>query len=145
MVFPNAQWSSYLVMFSKNYLGGDGFFTPSAYPAAAVTANGFSVGLAILAGVIMGFYRSIDFVMPRPSIVAGVLLFVILAIFALYISITPQEFKTTPGRSFGRTEAFHNFPVFFLLFIISKASVIYCGFRFSLTVLITLVKNFFQK
>lgn len=145
MALPDAQWPSYLVMFSQNYLGGDGFFIPSAYPDAAVTANGFSVGLAILAGVAMGVYRSIDFVIPEPKVVAGVLLFVIFAAFALYISITPQEFKTTPGRSFGRTEAFHNFPIFFLLFIVSKASVIYFGFRFSITVLIILVKNFIQE
>ena len=109
---------------------------PSNYPFSAKVVNSFTVGFAVIMGTFVGIWRKDDVIRVPKHIWWYCLLIFGLGISTFLLSLYPQVFKVSTGRSFGTSEAFHNNPVLFLFMIIAKEICIYIGIRAPLTFLL---------
>ena len=116
--------------FLDEYLFGNGYYKPSAYPLAAKVTNSFSVILSICSGIWIGIYRRKDVSTPIQHPFAGMFVLIVLTLLCIWSSMYPQQFSINPPRrSFGLTESFHNNPWLFMMLMIMKNMMIYFGFR----------------
>ena len=107
--------------FLDEYLFGNGYYKPSAYPLAAKVANSFSVILSICSGIWMGIYRRKDVSTSIQHPFAGMFVLIVLTLLCIWSSMYPQQFSINPPRrSFGLTESFHNNPWLFMMLMIMK-------------------------
>ena len=133
---PAGDFDFALNRFVDKYLLGNGYYMPSNYPFSAKVVNSFTVGFAVIMGTFVGIWRKDDVIRVPKHIWCYCLLIFGLGISTFLLSLYPQVFKVSTGRSFGTSEAFHNNPVLFLFMIIAKEICIYIGIRAPLTFLL---------
>lgn len=135
---PINSFDFHLNYFIDKYLFGNGYYKPSNYPFTAKVVNNFSVIIAFIIAVLLPIWRkNEEFIIPKEIKIVHILFFIlILWMFSLWLSISPQEFKNPKGRSFGVTESFHNNPFSFLLLIFAKSIGIYLFPRISISLVL---------
>ena len=137
---PSSYFDYTLNDFIDKYLLGNGYYSPPNYPFTSKVVNSFSVAIAIVLGIFIGFWRKDDVEENLKYMKYSwiwILLILGLGISAFSLSINPQEFKESKlRRSFGTSESFHNNPITFLFMIIVKQICLYIGIRAPLTYLL---------
>ncbi|MFC5921240.1 hypothetical protein ACFPVS_11055 [Neisseria weixii] len=127
-----------LAAFVDEYLFGQGYYKPEAYPFAAKLTNSFSFILAVAAAIIFSlsqYHKKIQF--DSANHIIGMFIFLALMAFTVWLTVVHQDFSMTKGVSFGTKASFHNNPVLFLFMMVCKTSVIYFAIRYTLAVLTT--------
>ena len=77
--------------FLDEYLFGNGYYKPSAYPLAAKVTNSFSVILSICSGILMGIYRRKDVSTPIQHPFAGMFVLIVLTLLCIWSSMRPLQ------------------------------------------------------
>lgn len=134
---PSSYFDYTLNDFIDKYLLGNGYYSPPNYPFTSKVVNSFSVAIAIVLGIFIGFWRKDDVEYVPKYVFLACLIFFGVGIFTFLLSLNPQEFReSTLRRSFGTSESFHNNPILFLVMMIGKEICIYFGIRVPLTYLL---------
>ncbi|ATD65249.1 hypothetical protein ACFPVS_03235 [Neisseria weixii] len=126
-----ADWAISLNSFLDDYLFGNGYYKPDRYPFASKVTNSFTVVSAVFSGIYCGIFSKYD-----PDSITGkdrkkmhVFFFVALSLL-LWVSIYPQEFSTSIGRSFGTKQSFHNNYFYFLFLMTVKEVMIFLSISY---------------
>ncbi|WP_165007104.1 hypothetical protein [Neisseria yangbaofengii] len=122
-----------VAVFVDEYLFGQGYYKPEAYPFAAKLTNSFSFVFAAAAAFIAAFsqgWKKYDFSQTDPLLL--VLVMLPLTIFSIWLTVEPMEFSKSTSRSWGTSESFHNTVFLYLFAMVCKNTTIYLGIRFIL-------------
>lgn len=130
--YADGAFAVWLNGFLDNYLFGNGYYKPTAYPFASKVTNSLSVVMTVIAAAWMGIFRKNDvtFSISKIRLFWYWLIIIFLMLFCFHLSMYPRYFATTPPRrSFGLTESFHNNPFLFMFMMFMKNMMIYTGVR----------------
>ena len=131
--FPVTGFDMALNSFVDQYLFGNGYYKPTRYPFTSKVVNGFSTAAFLIAPLFFVIWNPRKKLYENPSYlkIAGFFAIILLLfLFMLYTSMYPQEFAVNlKRRTFGRTEAFHNSPFQFMLFMLMKNFTLYICIR----------------
>lgn len=139
--YPESQFDFFLNNLIDHSIFADGYYKSSDYPFAARVVNAFSITYAVVTGIFMGIWRRKDIIKIIDKAWLWIAIFVVIAGYMFWISITHQEFSPPRWRSFGTTEAFHNNPIKFLFLLISKAEAVYAVLRIVVTYTLYYLSN----
>lgn len=124
-----------LEQFIDNYLFGNGYYHPEAYPLAAKATNSVSTILAFFCAVAVSIWKwdwphNFHQATTR-HIVQASLFSLVLLVFFLWLSTMPQEMYDRSGsKNFLAKPYFQNTPFLFLTGIGLKSSIIYVFTRY---------------
>ena len=132
--YADSKFYMFLNNFFDNYLFGNGYYKPTAYPFAAKVTNSLSVVLTVIVGILVGYVRRYDVLFVPKRILLYIIIIWFATLYMFWTSVYPQHFSINPPkRSFGLTESFHNNPFLFIMLMIIKNTMIYIGMRLSTT------------
>lgn len=127
-----------LAAFIDEYLFGQGYYKPTAYPFAAKLTNSLSFVFAVASAISVSLilYRT-KYPFDSGNHIIGLFIIWALMAYMIWITVVHKDFSMAKGVSFGTKASFHNNPVLFLFMMVCKTSVIYFAIRYTLAVLTT--------